>query len=228
MKVLSSIRFLARQGLPFRGHHEDSESFEGNLYQLLLMQAQDHPQMKSWLYRKEYISPVIVNDLCTIKEIENLLLNAANSQEIEPKSEVVLKFLENDVDDNRLKIQLLMLPSVISTAFASEIPVKNVTNVRTIANAMEQSEIYRGMLSEIDKVLKIYFAFPVTSATAERSFSYLRRIKTYLRNSMSQCRLNNLFILYVHSSKTDTLDLESVARAFVSVNSRRTHYFGRF
>ena len=166
------------------------------------------------------------SDLRTIKELEELLLNAANGREIEPISEVVLKFLKNDVVHDRLKIQLKMLPDMIKTAFAGEI-VK-VTNVRSIANAMEQSEIYKGMLGEIDKVLKIYFTFPVTSATAERSFSSLRRIKTFLRNSMSHCRLNNLFMLYVHSSKTDMLDLVSVAKEFVSVNSRRTRYFGRF
>ena len=46
LKLLSCIRFLARQGLPLRGHREDTESFEGNLYQLLLLQAQDSPRMK--------------------------------------------------------------------------------------------------------------------------------------------------------------------------------------
>ena len=66
LKLLSCIRYLARQGLPLRGHHEDPESFEGNLYQLLLLQAQDHPQMKTWLHKKEYISPEIVNELITM------------------------------------------------------------------------------------------------------------------------------------------------------------------
>lgn len=37
LKVVSCIRYLARQGLPFHGHYEDAESFEGNLYQLLLL-----------------------------------------------------------------------------------------------------------------------------------------------------------------------------------------------
>ena len=40
MKLLSSVRFLARQGLPFRGHTETPDSFEGNLYQLLLLRAE--------------------------------------------------------------------------------------------------------------------------------------------------------------------------------------------
>ena len=66
LKLLSCIRFLARQGLPLRGHREDTESFEGNLYQLLLLQAQDSPRMKLWLRKKEYLSPEIVNELITM------------------------------------------------------------------------------------------------------------------------------------------------------------------
>ena len=41
LKLLSCIKYLGRQGLPFRGHNEDAESFEGNLYQLLLLEARD-------------------------------------------------------------------------------------------------------------------------------------------------------------------------------------------
>ena len=66
LKLLSCIRYLARQGLPLCGHHEDSENFEGNLNQLLLLQAQNDPQMKTWLLRREYISPEIVNKLIMI------------------------------------------------------------------------------------------------------------------------------------------------------------------
>ena len=83
------------------------------------------------------------------------------------------------------------------------------------------------MLSEVDKLLKIYFTFPVTSATAERAFSSLRRIKTFLRSTMTQCRLNNLFLLYVHTDMTDMLDLTHIAKEFVSINSRRINYFGK-
>ena len=60
-KLLEAVRFLGRQGLPLRGHCEDVESFEGNLYQLLLLQSKDFPRMRQWLHQKEYISPVIIN-----------------------------------------------------------------------------------------------------------------------------------------------------------------------
>ena len=66
MKLIGSIKFLARQGLPLRGHHEDNESFQGNLYQLLLLQAAECPEMEIWLQKREYISPEIVNEIITI------------------------------------------------------------------------------------------------------------------------------------------------------------------
>ena len=128
------------------------------------------------------------------------------------------------MDLDHLMVQISMMPNLIKTAFVDNITIKKVTNVRTIADAMNQNEIYKGMLNEVDKLLRIYFTFSVTSATAERSFSSLRRIKTFLRSSM----LNNLFMLYVHTSKAYALDLVSVAREFVSRNARRAHYFGKF
>ena len=122
-----------------------------------------------------------------------------------------------------------MLYDMIKTAYdGTDIAIKKVTNVRTIADALQQNEIYGNILSEINKAVKLYFTFPVTSATAERSFSSLRKIKTFLRSTMTPCRLNNLFILYIHTAKTDDLDLLTIARDFVSVNSRRLNYFGSF
>ena len=85
---------------------------------------------------------------------------------------------------------------------------------------MNKSEIYKGMLSEVDKLLKMYRTFPVTSATAERAFSSLRRIKTFLRSTMTHCQLKNHFLLYVHANVMDVLDLSSIAKQFISVNSR--------
>ena len=63
LKLLSCIQFLARQGLPFRGHRENADCFEGNLYQLLLLQALNFPQMEMWLRQREYISPEIINEV---------------------------------------------------------------------------------------------------------------------------------------------------------------------
>ena len=64
LKLLEHIRYLARQGLAFRGHPEDSIAFEGNLYQLLLLQAKDSIQLALWIKKvRLYISPALVNKI---------------------------------------------------------------------------------------------------------------------------------------------------------------------
>lgn len=47
-------------------------------------------------------------------------------------------------------------------------------------------------------ILKLCATLPVDVATAERSFSTLKRIKTYLRNSTGEHRLNGLASLSIH------------------------------
>ena len=69
---------------------------------------------------------------------------------------------------------------------------------------------------------------PATNATSERSFSALRRVKTYLRSTMSQERLNHLMMLNVHKEQLDSLDLKKVANEFCAVRNYRAHVFGVF
>jgi hypothetical protein len=44
---------------------------------------------------------------------------------------------------------------------------------------------------------------PVTTASAERSFSALKRIKTYLRNTTQQERLSSLAIISINENEVD-------------------------
>ena len=106
--------------------------------------------------------------------------------------------------------------------------LKNVTSVRSIADALSASEIGMKMLSEVATLLKIYLTVPVTTATAERSFSVLRRLKTWLRSTMSQKRLNNLLVLHCHKGLTDELSLKHIAEDFATANDRRRSFFGSF
>lgn len=47
-------------------------------------------------------------------------------------------------------------------------------------------------------LLKIFAMLPVSTSMARRSCSTLRQIKTYLRNTIGQSRLNGLANLYIH------------------------------
>ena len=54
------------------------------------------------------------------------------------------------------------------------------------------------------------------------------RVKTYLRNTMSLERLNNLMILHIHKEKTENLDLKQVCQEFVSGREGRLRTFDNF
>ena len=59
MKELSSVKYLARQGLALRGHKEE----DGNLMQLLKCRAEDIQGLGLWLHEVRYTSHDIVNEL---------------------------------------------------------------------------------------------------------------------------------------------------------------------
>ena len=75
--------------------------------------------------------------------------------------------------------------------------------------------------------MKLLLVMPATNASYEHS-SALRRIKTYLRTTMTQQRLNHLMLLHVNKEKTDALDLLQVGRDFVAGRDGRLRTFGDF
>ncbi|KAH9367888.1 hypothetical protein HPB48_017531 [Haemaphysalis longicornis] len=50
----------------------------------------------------------------------------------------------------------------------------------------------------VHKLLQILVTLPVTTATAERTFSSMWLLKNYLRSTMSQERMVGLALLYAH------------------------------
>ena len=68
---------------------------------------------------------------------------------------------------------------------------------------------------------------PATNDISERSFSALKRVKTYLRTTMAQRRLNRLMLLHIHKDKTDNIDLKEILNDFVC-NENRLSVFGQF
>ena len=61
--------------------------------------------------------------------------------------------------------------------------------------------------------------------SAQWSFSALRRVKTYLRSSISGERLNDVLLLNVHIEQANSLDLINIAYNLVFANARRHDYF---
>ena len=72
---------------------------------------------------------------------------------------------------------------------------------------------------ELAKVYSILVAIPVTSATAERSFSALKRIKSRLRSTTAQDRLEGLLLMSLERKICLSLDKTMLIDSFVKTSS---------
>jgi hypothetical protein len=61
----------------------------------------------------------------------------------------------------------------------------------------------QSVFSEIRKVLQLCLSQSTSAATAERTFSGLRRSKTWVRNTMTQKRLTHLAVMHVNKDILD-------------------------
>ena len=117
-------------------------------------------------------------------QIESTLLKATNMvSDVENGNidETLLKFYAKDLDGKKLLRQIAMLPDLVNEIKKTS-PydhLKSVTNVRVLADILKTSPLTLAMFSEVHKLVRIFLTIPVTTATAERSFSALRRLKTY-------------------------------------------------
>lgn len=71
--------------------------------------------------------------------------------------------------------------------------------------------------------LRIAATLPVTVASAERSFSKLKLIKTYLRSTMSQERLSGLAVISINHEVGKTLSYDAVINDFASRKARKVY-----
>ena len=75
-------------------------------------------------------------------------------------------------------------------------------------------------------LLKLLLVCPISSSACERSFSTLQRLKTWLRNTVGQERLNNNLICNIHKSMLMEIDLNVILDEFINRSVIRRNRFG--
>ena len=69
--------------------------------------------------------------------------------------------------------------------------------------------------------LRILLCMPVTTSSAERAFSTMGRVKTYLRSTMTTDRLSGLGLMTIYRKKASKLDLDEVIDVFARKKDRK-------
>ena len=68
---------------------------------------------------------------------------------------------------------------------------------------------------------KLYLTIPISSAAAERSFSRLKLIISYLRSTMTEHRLSGLAMISIERESGSKIDLDRVINTFACMKPRR-------
>lgn len=84
----------------------------------------------------------------------------------------------------------------------------------------------RELFSNVEVLVRLMLVCPASSCEAERSFSALRKLKTYLRSTMTQKRLNHVAVCYVHKEILDKVEEKNVAKLFISKCETKKDVFG--
>lgn len=120
-------------------------------------------------------------------------------------------FSNNDIYDvdakdlfQELKVLRIILPNELMSAF-------------DILKFVKVADCY----PNVSIAYRILLTMPVTVASAERSFSKLKLLKTYLRSTMLQERLNGLAILSIEKNMLENIDIDTIISDFASRNARR-------
>jgi hypothetical protein len=120
----------------------------------------------------------------------------------------------SDIDGKELHVELKLLQDFI--------PKKDMGPL-DILKFVKKMGIFPNALI----AYRILLTIPVTVASAERSFSKLKLLNTYMRSTMKQERLNGLATIALEIECLEKIKYEDIIENFISKNTRRMILFNR-
>ena len=112
-------------------------------------------------------------------------------------------------------------------ALLEECPLAERTLLQSKQNITTVYEVFAELLPlknafpNLVRLLQIILTIAVSSSSCERSFSSLKRIKTWLRTTMSESRLVDLATISIERNLSSKLSLDDVVTAFAATGERR-------
>ncbi|GJZ02219.1 zinc finger MYM-type protein 1-like protein, partial [Tanacetum coccineum] len=118
----------------------------------------------------------------------------------------------SDIDAKELYVELRSLDNYL--------PTENMKPL-DVLNFLKQDDCYPNAII----AYRVLLTIPVTVASAERSFSKLKLLKSYLRSTMSQERLNGLALIAIENDILESVNYDDLINNFSSKNVRRITLF---
>ena len=128
--------------------------------------------------------------------LDGLLLKVANQQDYSTELHKVVTFYGSDFNQSELSTQL----QILGTKFTKEDQADTtLEEILTFLRSLSKGQ--RAFFRQVCFLASLVLVMPATNAVNERSFSTMRRIKSYLRSTMGQARLNHLMLLNIYRER---------------------------
>ncbi|KAK9740773.1 hypothetical protein RND81_03G059100 [Saponaria officinalis] len=153
------------------------------------------------VFRFEYFLVVVDMTIATLKsrfeQLKLLKLKSLDEKELRKCCVTFHSTYTSDVDLNDLYSELKVLQSTLPNKLLS---------ATEILEFVKSADCY----PNASIAYRIFLTVPVTVASAERSFSKLKLIKTYSSSSMSEERLNGLAMLSIEKELLENIDVDDI------------------
>ena len=197
-------------------------------------QVKDNPDQTSKRKKKDIKAAALeVCDILTIQLVSRLQESSylSSFSVIDPKHFV---YYQTHFPKEQIDCLLSNFPFFDKVGLTNELPVIYTNETFSYENCPTVLALYQTLASceltstfkETTKLLEVIITTPVSSAESERGFSFLKRIKTYLRNSMGQDRLNALTVLSIHKEYISDMPSfnKRVVDKFATMKNRRAEF----
>ena len=194
---------------------EASTSVVDEFEETLAQSTMENPAQRFWLTTVYYRSlDSIINHMKIRFSPESQKLAAAVHNFLQMNFDSSIEFIQLyadtfSIDKEVLKAEMTVIKNCIGKR-GEDISISDITSIvrkETFPNS------YRFM--------QIALTLPISSASCERSFSTMRRIKNWLRSTVGQNRFSSLALANIENDITKSLDLDDVLEQFIKTGNRK-------
>ena len=182
------------------------------------------PELK---FKSNFFYPLVDQAIMSIKERFNLLREVSSAFSfLYTRDKLLLVQQENalltcckefqkkfgDIDSDEMSAELQRFVLILQKK-------RNLNTAQDFLNYLLKTHLFQ-LYPNVYIALRILLTCPVTVASAERSFSKLKLIKTFNGTSMTDSRLSSLAMLSIENDCARSLDYDNVITAFANKKVR--------
>ncbi|XP_067119565.1 zinc finger MYM-type protein 1-like [Centruroides vittatus] len=132
---------------------------------------------------------------------KTLHTNIADDEDVSINTAFLKKWYSGDINTEELDEELLQFKLICKS--------QNLTLPSDMLKFINSTKIV-STFPNTEILLRIYLTLPISNASGERSFSVLKRVKNYLRNSLNESKLNSLAVLYIKQNALDNINYDEI------------------